>query len=261
MFPVVLVHLGLAAALAGGLTLAWSAWSAGLHGLTVGALLVGAGALTTLAGLRWPASTSRVTSRHSHLDAFVPEWQFAEAHAIVTRATARSAYDAVKAVTAREVAFFRTLTWIRRAGRPGEESILNPPADEPLLDVATRTSFITLADEPYKEALVGIPVVCPPGWRPAGRLTPDAFGDLRQPGFALAAMNFRIEEVENGSRVTTETRIHATDVAARRHFALYWRLIYPGSAFIRRMWLRAIKRRAETHLDTPPRDGAGSRMA
>ncbi|HYW41393.1 MAG TPA: hypothetical protein VE959_00970 [Bryobacteraceae bacterium] len=28
-------------------------------------------------------------------------------------------------------------------------------------------------------------------------------------------------------------------------FAAYWRMIYPGSALIRRMWLRAIKRRAE----------------
>jgi len=26
---------------------------------------------------------------------------------------------------------------------------------------------------------------------------------------------------------------------------LYWRVIYPGSALIRRMWLRAIKKRAE----------------
>jgi hypothetical protein len=30
-----------------------------------------------------------------------------------------------------------------------------------------------------------------------------------------------------------------------RQFAVYWRLIHPGSDIIRRMWLRAIKRRAE----------------
>jgi hypothetical protein len=245
MLPVVLVHLGAAAALAGGLALALSALSVAHDGLSIGALLLGTGVLTAIAGLRWPASTICVTSRHSHLDAFVPEWQFAETHSIVARATPRSAYDAVKAVTAREVSFFRTLTWIRRAGRPGSASILNPPADEPLLDVATRTSFLTLADEPDKEAVVGIPVLCPPGWRPVERLTPEGFCALRQPGFALAAMNFRIEEVENGCRVTTETRIYAADVAARQRFALYWRLIYPGSALIRRMWLRAIKRRAE----------------
>jgi hypothetical protein len=248
MFPVALVHLGLTAA-AGGLITLGCALIVGVDGLRLGALLLGAGVLTSLAGLRWPASTIRVTVRESHLDAFVPEWQFEERHSIVTRASARSAYDAVKAVTAREVSFFRVLVWIRRAGRPGPASILNPPPDEPLLDVATRTAFITLADEPGQETLVGIPVVCPPGWSPAGRLTPQAFSELRQPGFALAAMNFRIEELDGGGcRVTTETRIQATDAAARRQFALYWRLIYPGSAFIRRMWLSAIRKRAEGAL-------------
>ncbi|HXT21641.1 MAG TPA: hypothetical protein VN923_12895, partial [Thermoanaerobaculia bacterium] len=47
------------------------------------------------------------------------------------------------------------------------------------------------------------------------------------------------------TRVTTETRVFATDDHARRRFAAYWRTIYPGSALIRRMWLRAIRARAE----------------
>jgi len=47
------------------------------------------------------------------------------------------------------------------------------------------------------------------------------------------------------SLLSTETRVYANDAASRRRFAVYWRLIYPGSALIRRMWLRAIARRAE----------------
>ena len=43
----------------------------------------------------------------------------------------------------------------------------------------------------------------------------------------------------------TGGRVHATDASARRRFAAYWRVIYPGSALIRRMWLRAIRVRAE----------------
>jgi hypothetical protein len=35
------------------------------------------------------------------------------------------------------------------------------------------------------------------------------------------------------------------DAAARRKFGAYWLVICPGSALIRRMWLRAIERRAE----------------
>lgn len=59
-------------------------------------------------------------------------------------------------------------------------------------------------------------------------------------------MNFFVTDAGDGaSRVVTETRILATDAAARRRFGLYWRVIYPGSALIRVMWLRAVKRRAE----------------
>jgi hypothetical protein len=32
---------------------------------------------------------------------------------------------------------------------------------------------------------------------------------------------------------------------AHRTFAVYWRIIRPGSGIIRRSWLEAIKRRAE----------------
>jgi hypothetical protein len=58
-------------------------------------------------------------------------------------------------------------------------------------------------------------------------------------------MNFHIEPGDGVSTVTTETRVIGTDETAARGFAAYWRLIYPGSALIRRMWLRAIKERAE----------------
>jgi hypothetical protein len=58
-------------------------------------------------------------------------------------------------------------------------------------------------------------------------------------------MNFLVTpDGQDGSFVSTETRVFANNAAARRRFAAYWRLIYPGSAMIRRMWLRAIVRRA-----------------
>ena len=59
-------------------------------------------------------------------------------------------------------------------------------------------------------------------------------------------MNFRWTEDSDGwVRLSTSTRIVATSPGARRRFAAYWRLIYPGSAFLRRTWLAAIRRRAE----------------
>jgi len=59
-------------------------------------------------------------------------------------------------------------------------------------------------------------------------------------------MNFLVTSDERGgSIVSTETRVYVNDPSALRRFAVYWRVIHPGSDIIRRMWLRAIKRRAE----------------
>ena len=74
-------------------------------------------------------------------------------------------------------------------------------------------------------------------------LTPEGFRSLERAGYAKAALSFLIERVPGGSLVTTETRVFATDPETRRRFAAYWRVIYPGSALIRRQWLRAIERR------------------
>jgi hypothetical protein len=45
--------------------------------------------------------------------------------------------------------------------------------------------------------------------------------------------------------LTTETRVYAAGAQQLHGFAAYWRMIFPGSSLIRRMWLRAIRGRAE----------------
>ncbi len=123
---------------------------------------------------------------------------------------------------------------------------MNAPEKQPLLGVATRTGFLLLAEEENRELVLGTAVAAPAGFRPSRRPTPEDFKNVRQPGFVLAAMNFRFEDDGPGvTQVTTETRVFATSLPARRRFQMYWRVIYPGSALIRRMWLRAIKKRAE----------------
>jgi hypothetical protein len=73
--------------------------------------------------------------------------------------------------------------------------------------------------------LIGV-VVAPPGPRPA--LTPEVFRKTLPPGFALATMNFLVTPEGTGSRVSTATRVFANSPHARRRFAAYWRVIYPG---------------------------------
>ena len=197
-----------------------------------------------------PARETRVAEERTLLDQFAPTYQFREFHSIKIAAPKEQVYRALNSVTADEIAFFRTLTWLRRFGRPGPESILNPPPHVPLLEVATKTSFLLLAEDPDREIVLGTLAAAPPGWRLSGMPTPEAFKSrfvtANTPGFASATINFRIEDSGPAAcLLTTETRVYATDIWTRRRFAFYWRLIYPGSALIRRMWLKAIARRVK----------------
>jgi hypothetical protein len=243
-----LVYAGLLTALAGATSLLKPLAFVGIHTRGQGLAVLACSLALAAAGCLLPAPTRRAAGAPAvatDLDAFVPAWQFGELHRVAVRAPRQRVYQAIKAVTADEILFFRALTWIRRFGRPGPESILSP-GSRPLLDVVMRTSFVLLAEDAPREIVLGTLVVRPPGWRPGGAPTPAAWKALSAPGFAKAAINFRVEDDGRGTCiVTTETRVFATDPATRRRFAAYWRVIYPGSSLIRAMWLRAIRLRAE----------------
>ena len=208
-----------------------------------GAAILGVGILLVSIGFIAPAPESRVSRITTRLDEFAPAWQFNEVHTIRIAAPPARVFDAIQRVRADEIFLFQTLTWIRRGGQRIPEGILNAGGDEPLIDLATRTSFLRLADEAPRELVVGTVISAPRGTR--GTLTPQVFQKTLPPGFVLATMNFLVNaDGPNSSVVSTETRVFANSPSSRRQFAAYWRLIYPGSAIIRRMWLRAIERRA-----------------
>ena len=206
--------------------------------------VAGAGVLLAGIGLMLPVAESRVTRPGTRLDEFAPAWHLREFHTIAVAAPPARVFEAVERVRADEIFLFRSLIWIRRFGKPLPQSIQNAGAQgESLINVALRTSFVRLAREEPRELVVGSVVGAPPGWR--GPASPGAFQMPLPPGFSLATMNFVVTtDGSGGSFVSTETRVFSNSHSARRQFAVYWRIIYPGSAIIRRMWLRAIQRRA-----------------
>ena len=198
--------------------------------------------------ISWSLPRVGSSSERHGIDEFMPAFHFREQHSATIAAPAARVFEAVRTVSADEIALFTAFTWIRRFGRPGPESIMNAPGAQPILDVATRTTFLVLHDQPPHEIVVGTLVVAPPGTRrpERDRFGADDFKQLTQPGFAKATMNFRVEDAGAGTtRLITETRVFATDRWALRRFTPYWRTIFPGSAILRMTWLRAIKARAE----------------
>ena len=209
------------------------------------ALLVLAVGVALLAvALSLPVSPPRLAGPRMAIDDIVPAYQFGEHHEILVAAPPDRVLAATRAVTAREIRLFRLLTWLRSPRWPGggRESILNPSADQPILDVALLSGFVLLHEEPGREIVFGTVVCCDLRAPPR---SPEEFAAL-QGSLARAVMNFHVEDAGGGvTRLVTQTRIATSDARAERVFARYWRLIYLGSAFIRRMWLRAIKARAE----------------
>jgi hypothetical protein len=246
MFAVVLVYAGFLAMFVGALSQHKPLSFLLMPNTRRGMKVFAAGLLSAALGFSFPAPQRQVWPRHTQMDYFSPIYQFREFHSLEVKAPKHAVYSAIRSVTANEIPLYRTLTWIRRFGRPGRENILNPPPDRPLLEVATRTGFLLLAIAPDREVLVGTAVLAPKSWQPTRQVLPEDFRVIDQEGFALATMNFLIEETgPQTCVVSTETRVYATDSASSAKFARYWRMIYPGSAFLRRMWLLAIKRRAE----------------
>ncbi len=246
MLPVVIVDIGLALAAAGVVSVVWPLRFLGIRNRIVALVFLAAGVIVCLFGMTRPAPEIYASGSSSRFDEFAPVYQFREAHSIPVQAKPERVFAAIKAVTADEIPFFRMITWIRRGGGGGPESILNPPRGVPLLAVATRTSFLKLAEVPNRELVIGSVVLAPEGMRLAIESTPDSFRALVQGGFAKATMQFLVTERGEGDcLLSTETRVFATDSVSRERFGYYWRFIAPGSAALRLMWLRAIKVRAE----------------
>ena len=74
-----------------------------------------------------------------------------------------------------------------------------------------------------------------------------SFAGFSAPGYAKVAFSIRADpDGPHRTRVTTETRVATTDPRSRRRFAVYWVVVGPVSALIRRLVLR----RLATHLES-----------
>jgi hypothetical protein len=176
------------------------------------------------------------------LDEFLPRYDFNEVHSTTTSASPAAAMEAIRALTPAEVPTLvvlmaiRTLPSTLRGRRTGLRGRL--------LEGFARGGFVPLRDAP-DEVVFG---VVGQFWKPSSgvrRIEPAEFEGFAEPGTAKAAFNLLVEPDGERTRIVTETRIATPDEHSRRSFSRYWRVIQPGSALIRRDWLRAIRRRAE----------------
>ncbi|MCX6007092.1 MAG: hypothetical protein NTZ34_07520 [Chloroflexi bacterium] len=190
------------------------------------------------------------------LDNILPVYDFTEVHSIRIRACAEAVFKALKEVTPAEISVvMRVLFSLRSfpekfAGRQG----LDLTNQEPLLSQMMKRGFIMLAEQPPEEFVFGMIVPGSIGrvWRKSSALlqapsSREEFLAYKYPDCLLVVANFLVTDAEQAGFVTvrTESRTKALSEQARKNFTPYWRIIRPFSGLIRRVWLSAIKRRAE----------------
>jgi hypothetical protein len=242
----VIFDLALLAILAGSVSLINPLHFLSIGNRKQGLAVLAAGVIVGWAALNWPAPLVRADHDQTKLDEFMPAYHVSEFHSVRVHAPPDRVWDATKLVTFSDVRIFATLMQIRMMA-VGHFSRVRS-SDAPILQsmAGPRSNFLTLAEEDGHELVMGLAGKFWNDHGPAKVVTSQEFLGFQVPGCAKAAFNFRVEDLGNGwTRVSTETRGLGVDDEGRRIFARYWRVIYPGSGAIRRMWLNAIRTRAE----------------
>ena len=179
------------------------------------------------------------------IDEILPEYDFAEWHAITISAPAPIVFEKVLTLDLRRSLVIRTLFALRSL--PG---IFNgrDPSRQSLgltMDALLKSGFILLAQLPNREIVLGL---AGRFWTACGdiqEMEPDAFREFNQPGFAKAVWNFSLHPIPGGTNLRTETRVRCLDGLSRRKFARYWRIVRPFSGWVRMQALKVIKTSAE----------------
>jgi hypothetical protein len=216
--------------------------------LSVG-LGAAAGAYATYVGVAWyrygrVAERPGGRERDELLDRFMPLYDVAGRHRIRVAAPA-----AITLSAAREMDLLRSP--VARAMFKGRELLLGAAPDDRsrphgLLAEIQALGWGVLAEIPDREMVVG--AVTQP-WKADvvfQALPPDEFAAFAEPGYVKIVWTLRADPIgPAASMFSTETRVLATDVTARRKFRWYWSFFSPGMFLIRWASLAPLKAEAE----------------
>lgn len=178
------------------------------------------------------------------LDDILPDPHFRERHSRHIAAPPDVVWTVLQALELRDLPLTRALMTLRFAGRR-----------RPTGRVRAHGPVPVLAEEPPHSLVAGGPLQ---PWRLRSSRPPaldaDALRAFAEPGWVKTGVDFVLRPEAGGTRLTTETRVVATDHRTRVKFGFYWLVIRAGSGLIRRDLLRAVARRAETSGGgpTPP---------
>lgn len=206
-------------------------------------------AYATYAGITWiryGQGSHKTTYRNcdSQLENLIPVYDVVERFKLPIAAPAKQTFTAACNLDLLQSRFIRAIFRIRRMVLGSQEQESRRRLG--LVNQAKAWGWNALAEQPGREIVFGAatqPWIANPVFR---GIAPEEFRTFREPGFVKIAWTLRADTTGNRSSVaTTETRAVATDETARAKFRWYWALVSPGTALIRLIALRSVKREAE----------------
>lgn len=184
------------------------------------------------------------------LDELLPAARHQMRASITMAGSSESAWDAIRALTPRDLVIARTLMALRALpgallGRGEAHSVRGLDRSRPLLEQFEEAGFRMLVEQRPHLLLAG---AAGQPWRLGGgeSFSPRTVHELREfkePGFVKIALTFEVADIGAGVSVSTETRVEPTDTSAARAFGRYWTVIRLGSRVVRADMLRGVKRR------------------
>ena len=172
-----------------------------------------------------------------------PGWRLLERHAVEVAAPPDAALEALARLRLRELPAVRALLALRGMGATPETTLLQYFSTSP---------FVALDEVHGAERVAGILL---PARERDGRRTvrrqPRSADEFRRalvraPFAAIAT--FRAEPLAHGAKLWTETWVRTQGAPAAVLFSTYWLGVGPFSAWIRRIFLREARARAEARV-------------
>ncbi|EHP39665.1 hypothetical protein OR16_30154 [Cupriavidus basilensis OR16] len=179
------------------------------------------------------------------INRYLPQYQFEEVHGRHIPASPGRVLDIVTQPHVFDDPVARSLITLREmpnrlAGRLGFPSALK---HSPAFGLSNFTNLGRDGDRELAFGLAGR------FWRTDFGLVsvpdPEAFATLDPMGIAKLVMNFTAEDVGQGTKLTTRTRVWCRDDAVRQRFNVYWLLIRPASGLIRHRLLSRVYRASD----------------
>jgi hypothetical protein len=183
------------------------------------------------------------------LDEFLPQYDFTEIHEVKVKASPQATFVAMKDLLPSELSplvFFMLNLRGLPAILAGKGRRIHAE-EKTFLNQLYSGGFIPLeeTEDEIVFGLIGQFWKLTGGEEPSSVTDAESFLAFNRTDFAKVAANLYVQTENDGTLLSTETRIWALDPRTRKKFAFYWRMISAGSGWIRVLWLRAIKRRAE----------------